>query len=104
MPAIYPKGSSNKDAMRKITFTTVILFIFFGKLAAQQTVTPAMIQTAEKMDDLSFNEAKRDSMLSILSDKIKAYAYLHSQNLKNAAPLPLSYNVDLTGLAIPKRQ
>ena len=63
-----------------------------------------MIQTAEKMDDLSFNAAKRDSMLSILSDKIKTYAYLHSQNLKNDAPLPLSYNVDLTGLAIPKKQ
>ncbi len=90
--------------MRKAIFSAALFLVFIGKLAAQQTVTPAMIQTAEKMNDLSFNEAKRDSMLSILSDKIKTYAYLHSQNLKNAAPLPLSYNVDLAGLAIPKKQ
>jgi hypothetical protein len=68
--------------MRKITFTTLLIFLFLGKLVAQQPVTPAMIQTAEKMDDLQFNEAKRDSMLGILSNNIKTYAYLHSLNLK----------------------
>ena len=90
--------------MRKITFTTLLAVLFFGKLLAQQTVTPAMIQTAEKMNDLQFNEAKRDSMLSILSNDIKTYAYLHSQNFKNDVPLPMAYNVDLTGLSIPKKQ
>ncbi|HZY35424.1 MAG TPA: amidase [Mucilaginibacter sp.] len=89
--------------MQKIIFTALLIFLFLGKLTAQQSVTPAMIQTAEKMDDLQFNEAKRDSMLGILSNDVKTYAYLHSLNFKNDVPLPMSYNVDLTGLSIPKK-
>jgi len=90
--------------MLKITFTTLLTALFIGKLMAQQTVTPAMIQTAEKMDDLQFSEAKRDSMLTILSNNIKTYTYLHSLNLKNDVPLPMAFNVDLPGLMVPKKQ
>jgi Asp-tRNA(Asn)/Glu-tRNA(Gln) amidotransferase A subunit family amidase len=43
-------------------------------------------------------------MMEMLLKNIKIYAFLHSQNFKNDAPLPLSFNVDLPGLAIPKKQ
>jgi len=89
--------------MLKTIFTIALLLMLTGGLFAQN-VTKASIQSAEKMDDLSFNDAKRDSMLNILSNNIKFYTYLHSQNFKNDVPLPMAFNVDLPGLVVPKKQ
>jgi Asp-tRNA(Asn)/Glu-tRNA(Gln) amidotransferase A subunit family amidase len=69
---------------------------------AQEKVTSNQIVTAEKMFSLSFNDAKRDSMLSVLSDKIKTYQYIHSTNLDNSIPFPLWFNPILPETIIPK--
>ncbi|WP_295673309.1 amidase [uncultured Mucilaginibacter sp.] len=89
--------------MRKTIITTLSVLMLTGKLMAQN-VTRASIQSSEKMLDLNFTDAKRDSMTDILSKNIKTYAFLHSQNFKNDVPLPLAFNVDLPGLAVPKKQ
>ena len=90
--------------MLKTIFSTFLILICLNKVFAQVAVTNTDVKTAEKMFGLSFNDAKRDSMLSILSNNIKTYAYLHSLNIKNSAPLPLSYNVALPNMVIPKKQ
>ncbi len=67
---------------------------------SQTQVSSAQIASAEKMFGLSFSEAKRDSMLRILSDKIKTYRYIHAANLENNVPFPLWYNPVLPGMVV----
>ncbi|MGZ3757591.1 MAG: amidase [Mucilaginibacter sp.] len=90
--------------MRKIITLSILVAGFATQLSAQSVVTKADILTTEKMFDLSFTDAKRDSMQSILAKNIKTFAYFHSFNLKNSAPLPLYYNVLLPKQVVPTRQ
>lgn len=71
---------------------------------SQTTVTNADVQTTEKLFGLSFSAAKRDSMLGVLSDRIKAYSYFHNNNLSNDVAFPLWYNPVLPGMTVPKKQ
>ncbi|HEY4967457.1 MAG TPA: amidase [Puia sp.] len=71
---------------------------------AQDTVTRSQIISAEHMFGLHFTPAKQDSMVSVLSDKIKTYHYLQSQNLNNDVPLPLWYSPLLPGMTVPRKQ
>ncbi len=48
---------------------------------AQDSVTRSQIDGAEKMFGLSFTEAKKDSMTGMLTDNLKTYNYIHSQEL-----------------------
>ncbi len=72
--------------------------------SAQLSVTTEDIATGEKLFDLSFTQAKKDSMLTTLNDRIKTYNYLHKNGLSNDAPFPLSYSPVLPGMKIPKKQ
>lgn len=81
----------------------IILTINVFSSFAQKKVSSSEVLTAEKMFALSFNEAKRDSMLNSLSDKIKTYNYIHSGNLDNSAPFPLWYNPLVPETVIPKK-
>src|ERR1700682_1689671 len=72
--------------------------------SAQDTVTRSQIEGSEKMFGLSFSETKRDSMVSVLTDRLKLYNYLHAQNLNNDAPFPLWFNPLLPGMAVPRKQ
>lgn len=86
--------------MRKYLFLSLcLLHTFF--VYSQNEVTSAQIQATEKMIDLSFSEAKRDSMLTVLSDKLKTYKYFHSVNIENQVPLPLWFNPVLPEMKIP---
>jgi Asp-tRNA(Asn)/Glu-tRNA(Gln) amidotransferase A subunit family amidase len=87
----------------KICF--LILFLILAFIArAQDTVTHSQIVGAEKMFDLNFTEAKRDSMAGFLKDRVKTYQYLHSQDLKNDEPIPLWYNPVIKGVLVPHKQ
>ncbi|MDE3234561.1 MAG: amidase [Bacteroidota bacterium] len=88
--------------MRKY-FLFLFLSVHALSLFGQTKVTSPQIASAEKMFGLSFSEAKRDSMLSILSDKIKTYSYIHSANLDNSVPFPLWFNPVLPGMMIPNK-
>ena len=72
--------------------------------SAQQSVTTADIATGEKLFDLSFTQAKRDSMVTTLTDRIKTYNYFHKNGLSNDAPFPLWYSPILSDIKIRKKQ
>jgi hypothetical protein len=44
------------------------------------------IITAEKMYDLHFTDAQRDSMVTQMNTNLKFYKYLHEFNLPNNVP------------------
>ena len=82
-----------------LLFTIAISFSIL--LPAQEAVTKAQIQQAEQLFDLSFTNAKRDSMLDAVADKVKTYRYLHAANLSNDVPYPLWYSPLTPQLKVP---
>lgn len=55
----------------------VFLFFFTYSLFAQDSITTRDIQSAEKLFDLKFNEAQRDTMLGDIKVRVKSYQKLH---------------------------
>jgi hypothetical protein len=53
-----------------------------------QHVSVSEIITAEKMYDLHFTNAQRDSMVTQMNTNLKFYRYLHEFDLPNSVPLP----------------
>ncbi len=88
--------------MRKLLLAIGLIGLL--SVSAQPTVTKADIATAEKIFDLSFTPVKRDSMLSVLSDRVKTYTYFHKNNLSNDVAFPLWYNPVLPNMVVPKKQ
>jgi Asp-tRNA(Asn)/Glu-tRNA(Gln) amidotransferase A subunit family amidase len=82
-----------------------LLTLMADQLTAQNTAAPEQRDTvvleqlrgAEKMFGLQFSPAKRDSILSGLTDKLHLYQYLHQQDLPNDLPMSLSFNPVLPG-------
>lgn len=88
--------------MRKLLISLCILHAWVAE--AQDSVSTSQIETGEKLAGLHFTPVKRDSMASVLSDRIKTYNYLHAQNLTNDMPLPLWFNPVLPGMTVPHKQ
>ena len=88
----------------KLIILLIIAFVLSNQLYAQRVITKDDISASENMNGLHYNDAKRDSMLDGLSKNLKTYTYYHSLNLKNDAPLPLSFNVTLEDITIPVKQ
>ncbi|HZZ75521.1 MAG TPA: hypothetical protein VFE04_06305, partial [Puia sp.] len=82
--------------MRKLLISLCVLHVWIAE--AQDSVSASQIETAEKLTALYFTPVKRDSMASILTDRIKTYNYIHAQNLSNEMPLPLWFNPLLPGM------
>lgn len=89
-------------AMKPILLSLALFNLHFA--SAQQPVTTADIVTGEKLFDLSFTQAKRDSMLTTLTERIKTYNYFHKNGLNNDVPFPLSYSPVLPGMKVPTKQ
>lgn len=62
-------------------------FVLTSTIRAQDVSVTEIINT-EKMYDLHFTNAKRDSMLNQLNANLRFYQYLHGFNLPNSVPLP----------------
>jgi Asp-tRNA(Asn)/Glu-tRNA(Gln) amidotransferase A subunit family amidase len=88
--------------MIKYLFTAAIVCQTFLAMA-QQKITKQDIVTAEKMFDLSFNEPKRDSMLDVLTSKVKTYQYIHAKNMENKTAFPLWYSPLLPNMVVPNK-
>lgn len=69
-----------------------------------QNVTVSEILNAEKMYDLHFTEAKRDSMVNQLNANLQLYQYLHSFNLPNSVPLPNWFDPVMPGMKFENKQ
>ena len=79
--------------MQNITtlLKTIVCFSFFLVLTSAiraQDVSVNQIINTEKMYDLHFTDAKRDSMVNQLNANLQIYQYLHGFNLPNSVPLP----------------
>jgi Asp-tRNA(Asn)/Glu-tRNA(Gln) amidotransferase A subunit family amidase len=88
--------------MRKILLFFCMLPVIVA--SAQDSVTRSQIAVTEKMFRLSFNDSKRDSMTGYLTERLKTYNYLQSQNLNNDVPFPLWFNPVLPGMKVPRKQ
>jgi Asp-tRNA(Asn)/Glu-tRNA(Gln) amidotransferase A subunit family amidase len=82
----------------------VILLISSNIVFAQDSVSLSQIISAEKMFDLDFTPAKRDSILSGAADNLRLYHYLHQNGLSNDIPLPLWFDPVLPGKHFSKQQ
>jgi Asp-tRNA(Asn)/Glu-tRNA(Gln) amidotransferase A subunit family amidase len=81
-----------------------VLLIWTNLALAQDSVSLSQIISAEKMFDLEFTPAKRDSILSGAADNLRIYHYLHQNSLPNDIPLPLWFDPVLPGKHFNKRQ
>ncbi len=76
---------------------TLCLFLFIilvARLSAQTqpTLTKHTVAEAESLIGLHFNDAKRDSMLSDLSDNFKDYEAIRAVNIPNNIPPAILFN------------
>ena len=94
----------SKAMTNKLVILLIFAFALSNQLYAQRVITKDDISASENMNGLHYNDAKRDSMLDGLSKNLKTYTYYHSLNLKNDAPLSLSFNVTLEDITIPVKQ
>lgn len=76
--------------MRSNTFIiTLSFFLFFNSVtSAQENISADQIANTEKLYDMHFTPAKRDSMIDQLKTNLQYYRYIHSFNLPNSVPLP----------------
>jgi Asp-tRNA(Asn)/Glu-tRNA(Gln) amidotransferase A subunit family amidase len=90
---------SCKKAFSLLLLCCVSLFVL-----AQDTVSLSQLIGAEKMFDLDFTPQKRDSMLSVASDNLHTYQFLHKNGLSNDVPLPIWFDPVLPGKKFNMRQ
>ena len=86
---------------------TVVCLVSFFVLTATvraQDVTVSEIINTEKIYDLHFTDAKRDSMLNQLNANLRFYQYLHGFNLPNNVPLPNWFDPVLPAMTFNSKQ
>lgn len=77
-----------KPFIVRITVILILLQFFNKAVIAQNNITAEQIVNTEKMYDLHFTPAQRDSMTDQLKTYLHYYRYLHSFNLPNSVPIP----------------
>src|SRR6476620_7809821 len=86
---------------------TIVCFSSFLMLTSTtraQEVSESEIINTEKMYDMHFTDAKRDSMLNQLNANLKLYQYLHGFNLPNSVPLPNWFDPVLPAMTFNTKQ
>ncbi len=78
-------------------------FVLTSTVRAQDVTVNEIINT-EKIYDLHFTDAKRDSMLNQLNTNLRFYQYLHGFNLPNNAPLPNWFDPVLPAMTFNLKQ
>jgi Asp-tRNA(Asn)/Glu-tRNA(Gln) amidotransferase A subunit family amidase len=87
----------------KTTIGFSSFFLLTSTLHAQDVSVNEIINT-EKMYDLHFTDAKRDSMVNQLNANLRIYQYLHSFNLPNSVPLPNWFDPVLPKMVFDTKQ
>lgn len=88
--------------MKRILLSLSILIP--ATLAAQDRVTIADVQSAEKITSLRFSESKADSMLSDLQERSHTYDQMHRYNLDNGIPFTLAFSPVLPYMKFNEKQ
>jgi Asp-tRNA(Asn)/Glu-tRNA(Gln) amidotransferase A subunit family amidase len=84
-----------------ICFTSFL--IFTSSIRSQDVFVSDIIKT-EKMYDLHFTDAKRDSMVNQLRANLQLYKYLHGFDLPNSVPLPNWFDPVLPTMTFSTKQ
>jgi hypothetical protein len=95
--------------MQNITtlLKTIFCFSYYLMLTPAihaQDVSADEIISTEKMYDLHFTNAGRDSMLHQLNANLQFYQYLHGFNLPNSVPLPNWFDPVLPAMTLNTKQ
>ena len=93
----------NIPTLLKIIVCFSSVFVLTSDIRAQEVSVSEIINT-EKMYDLHFTDAKRDSMLNQLNANLRLYQYLHGFNLPNSVPLPNWFDPVLPAMKFDTKQ
>jgi Asp-tRNA(Asn)/Glu-tRNA(Gln) amidotransferase A subunit family amidase len=99
-------GMIVKKWLPTLLLTFLALAVVPDFLTAQDSVTVGLSdeRAAERLFDLRFTPVKQDSIVSGLTDHLKLYQYLHSQDRGNDLPLSLSFDPLLPGMPYERHQ
>ncbi len=89
-------------ALQKMAFAALVCGCC--RAQAQDSISIQQIMGAEKMFDLHFSAAKRDSLQSGLLDKLHTYQWMHRSDLANDLATPLWFDPLLPGMHLPSKQ
>ena len=95
--------NQNISILLKTIFCLSPFFLLTSAIYAQD-VSVNEIVNAEKMYDLQFTDAKRDSMMNQLNYNLQLYRYLHTFNLPNSVPLPNWFDPVLPAMTFDTKQ
>ncbi|MBI2618581.1 MAG: amidase [Ignavibacteriales bacterium] len=80
----------------RIAGIAALCAVFFLAGSAQdnkeQQITQEIVEKAEKIFGITFNDAKRDSMLGNLNDRLAGYEAIRAVGLPNSVPPSLEFN------------
>lgn len=88
--------------LRKISIVTFLVIHSISIHA--QDISSNEIISSEKLFDLQFTKAKRDSMLNQLNANLRLYRYLHGFDLPNCVPLPNWFDPVLPNMTFTTKQ
>lgn len=93
-----------KSFTARITIILISLQFFNKVVIAQNNIAAEQILNTEKMYDLHFTPAQRDSMTDQLKTYLQYYRYLHSFNLSNSIPIPQWFDPVLPEMSFNTKQ
>ena len=96
----------NKYYLIIVAILGVIAFFAGAYLQSQSSnpITKEIVASAEKIFGLSFSNAKRDSMLSGLTEQLKSYESLRQISLPNEIPPAIGFNPIPVGFQFEKKK
>ena len=88
--------------LQQFKFILVILFLTATSFIISQSITKENIENAEKLINLNFTDAERDSMLSYLEEQKENYDKIRNVELNNSV-MPSFFLIRfLLGLCFPR--
>lgn len=88
--------------LQRAILIIVILFLPAPSLILSQTMTKENIESAEKLIDLQFTDAERDSMLGYLEEQKGNYEKIRNIELNNSVMPSVLFNPIPVGFTFPK--
>ena len=78
--------------LQQFKFILVILFLTATSFIISQSITKENIENAEKLINLNFTDAERDSMLSYLEEQKENYNKIRNVELNNGVMPSVLFN------------
>lgn len=82
----------------------LICVCFATHVFSQTVIDTATVSQAERLLDLQFTPAEKDSMLDGLKRNVRTYQKMHQQSIPNSMSYPFAFTPAPQGFAIPVKQ